>query len=160
MPTPQGDIWTDETFSPGYVWFRCATYDLPDNTAGAIGYHSVYRPLATNQYAGHELVTDRMRSDLRVYYAAQEAEQKAMQRAAAEREQKRLEVLNSIPAAGVNELDESNSRLRAHFRQMNEGGEGFVYQHSWLDKTGREILRRHNVNVDAVVAAISESPAT
>jgi len=72
MIAPKTDpIHTDEINSPGYVWFRCDVYDLPDTTMGQIGYHVCYRPLCGDMYRGNELVTDRMRQDLRAYYAEQ-----------------------------------------------------------------------------------------
>ena len=86
MITPKIEpIHTDEIHSPGYVWFRCDVYNLPDTTAGQIGYHVCYRPLCGDMYQGNELVTEQMREDLRAYYTEQkrlEEERKQAQREA------------------------------------------------------------------------------
>ena len=73
-----GKIYTDEIARPGYVWYRCADYHLPDNTKGKIGYHVVYRPLHAEgplsvRYEGWEAVTAQMIADTRAYYAAEDA---------------------------------------------------------------------------------------
>lgn len=77
-------IKTDETFCPGYVWFDCNYYGLPDNTAGEIGYHSTYRPLCGNMYTGNELVAEQMQADLREFYVSQEAIKVAADKAKSE----------------------------------------------------------------------------
>ena len=62
--TKDGAIKTNETMSPGYVWYKCSVYDLPDNTTGGVGYHVVYLPLRN----GTGVVTDQMMTDTREHY--------------------------------------------------------------------------------------------
>ena len=66
--TKDGAIKTNETMSPGYVWYKCSVYNLPDNTMGGVGYHVVYRPLCKPDYQGAEVVTDQMMADTREHY--------------------------------------------------------------------------------------------
>lgn len=79
--THNGSIGTDDIGSDGYVWYRCDVYNLPDNTAGKIGYHVIYRPLCRPDYKGTEVVTDQMMDDTREHYRivrdAAEIERKA-----------------------------------------------------------------------------------
>lgn len=62
-----GTVKTNETFSPGYVWFRCDAWGLPDNTTGKVGWHVIYRPLVP-LYAPAG-VTDEMRAATEKHYA-------------------------------------------------------------------------------------------
>ncbi|MFA5379260.1 MAG: hypothetical protein WC455_26125 [Dehalococcoidia bacterium] len=84
--THDGRIMTSELTSPGYVWYRCDAYGLPDNTMGKIGYHAVYRPLCKPDYIGTEVVTDQMMIDTREHYNICEAEREAESKARFERD--------------------------------------------------------------------------
>lgn len=79
--THNDKIGTDEMMSPGYVWYRCADYNLTDNTAGGVGYHVVYHPLRD----GAEGVTDEMRADTREHYAMVKAQDEAARKEDRER---------------------------------------------------------------------------
>lgn len=69
----------------GYLWLNCDYYNLPDNTAGGIGYHVFYRPLCGSQYQGNELLTDAMLADIKEFYATEKAENEAAEKLAMEK---------------------------------------------------------------------------
>jgi hypothetical protein len=95
--THDGRIGTDEIMSPGYVWYRCNAYTLPDNTMGKIGYHVIYRPLCRDmkeKYQGHEVVTDQMMIDAREHYAIIAEKERIAEISRRERE---IESIKNIP---------------------------------------------------------------
>ena len=67
--THNGNIMTDDLVSPGYVFYRCSAYNLPDNTMGNVGYHVCYRPLCGDMYVGNDLVTTEMIQHTKEHYA-------------------------------------------------------------------------------------------
>ena len=73
-------IKTNETFSPGYVWFDCERYGLGDNTQDKTGMHVVYRPLygPDGPYAGNEVVTEEMMAETKKHYEAQRVEEERL----------------------------------------------------------------------------------
>lgn len=101
-----GKLYSDELHAPGYVWFRCADYGLPDNTMGKVGYHVVYCPLGKG-FTGHEHVTDAMREDVRALYAAEKAasEKTEVEAVEAEKEAEAAEIeelkVVEVPAPAV-----------------------------------------------------------
>ena len=57
--THNGKVKTD-TLLPGFVWFSCEEYNVPDNTKGQ-GFCCVTRPQSTDStYEGHEHLTPQM----------------------------------------------------------------------------------------------------
>jgi hypothetical protein len=123
------DIRTNNLSAPGYVWFSCDRYGLPDNTAGKIGYHVTYRPLCGARYKGNELVTERMRADYRTYLArtTQEAERHAANPRT-----------NDQPNPYCEGLSEAEILRRERIFDLinNEGGEGYNPYRDACEPTG------------------------
>ena len=151
--SPDLGITTDSMFSPGYVFFASAHWGLPDDTVGNVGLHVVYRPLCEG-YSGHEHVTDAMRDAVRDHYArecaADEAAEQARMAAARARHERRMAVLNAIPADAAAELQAAQIANERLWAGINEGGEGYVPHIGWTSPTGREIAARHGLDADQI----------
>lgn len=97
--THGGTIFTNESTSPGYVWFSCAEYGLPDNTMGKIGFHSRYRPLCDNYQAKEEgLVSDDLKALVSAHYAEERAAEDEARRVRAEREWDKIRAMTPAQA--------------------------------------------------------------
>jgi len=91
------DTISSDTCRPGYVSYDCGTYNLPDNTAGKVGLHHVYRPLCSG-YAGHEHMTAALRQLAREHMDLCRA---AAAEAKAEAEARKLADIKALCAAPV-----------------------------------------------------------
>lgn len=111
LETHDGAVFTDETFSPGYVWFSLERWPhLPDNTQGKVGYCVIYRPVWTDTYDDRELITDDMRQAVQEHYEAQKA-------AREEKERRELDQLNADLDAAERNREAMPESAKANLRR-------------------------------------------
>jgi len=77
--THDGTIKSNETASPGWIAYCCDAWDLPDNTAGRVGWYRVYQMT-------DERMTDAMRAAGREHCAQSRAAEQAIEEAEYERQ--------------------------------------------------------------------------